>query len=74
MSSTDSRRRWNMANRSNPVTHALSLALKMRVDDPYRLLAIAVVGLAVHDGQPIDQVWTDLADIDAQAMGVAVSA
>lgn len=74
MPSTEAQRRWNVANRSNTVTHALTLALKGRVENPYRLLAIAVVGMAFYDGLPVHAFWADMADIDAGAMGFRVYA
>ncbi len=63
---------WYDRVRATPVTHALSLALKMHVQDPWRLLAIAVVGQAYCDGEPVWEWWVDLADIDAERMGVQV--
>lgn len=45
--------------------------MQFRVEDPFRLLAIAVISVAVEDarGSPpdcvqIDQDWLDLADVD----------
>lgn len=63
---------WYDGVRSTRVTHALSVALKCRVEDPWRLLAIAVVGQAFCDGLPVDQRWVELADINAEAMGILV--
>lgn len=63
---------WYDGVRATKVSHALSIVLKGRVESPYRLLAIAVVGSAYAAHATVSQVWCDWAEIEADAMGVLV--